>query len=47
MSGVNRNIIADIAEKGLTGEEAMAAMSPEAIRAEKGTNEEERKEEGK
>lgn len=38
MSGVNRNVQADIAEKGLTGEAAMEAMSPEAMRAEKGTN---------
>jgi len=44
MSGVNRNIIADIAEKGLTGTEAMAYMSPENIRNEKGNAAEERSE---
>lgn len=41
MSGVSRNVQADIAEKGIAGEEALkAAMSPEAMRAEKGTNNE-------
>jgi len=45
MSGQHRLIAADIAEEGLTGEAAMRAMSPEAIRAETGTAEEDRKEE--
>ena len=45
MSGVNRNIKADIQEQGLTGEQAMAELSPEKIRAEKGTCEEEANEE--
>ena len=44
MSGVNRNIVSDIAEKGLTGAEAMAYMSPENIRNEKGNASEERSE---
>ena len=46
MSGVLRNLKADIAAKGLTGEAAMKAMSPEAIRSETGTAQEDRKEEG-
>ena len=37
MSGVNRNLQADIMEKGLTGEAAMNAMSQESLRNEKGT----------
>lgn len=44
MSGVNRNIVSDMAEKNLTGAEAMAYMSPENIRNEKGTAAEERSE---
>lgn len=45
MNGVTRNIQAEIAEKGIKGEEALkAAMSPEAMRSETGTAEEERKE---
>ena len=40
MSGVNRNVQADIIEKGLTGQAAMDAMSPDAIRNEKGTYQE-------
>ena len=34
MSGVNRLILQDIANKGAKGEEAMKMMSPEAIREE-------------
>jgi hypothetical protein len=45
MSGVNRNVLADIAEEGLTGEAAMAAMSPENLRAETGTAAEDKREE--
>lgn len=47
MSGVMRNIMEDITESGKTGEAAMAAMSPEAICAEKGTAAEERREDSK
>lgn len=34
MSGVNRLIMADLADSGTTGEEAMKALSPENIREE-------------
>lgn len=45
MNGVTRNVQADIAEKGVKGEEALKqAMSPEAMRSETGTAEEEKKE---
>lgn len=45
MSGVMRNIVADIAEKGIKGEEALkAAMSPEAMRSETGTAAEDKRE---
>lgn len=45
MSGVMRNVLADIAEEGLTGETAIAEISPEKLRAEKGTQEEDNREE--
>lgn len=45
MSGVLRNIKADIALAKKTGEEAMAMMSPEAIREETGTGAESKREE--
>lgn len=41
MSGVLRNIKADIAQAGKTGDAAMAELTPEKIRAEKGTADEE------
>lgn len=38
MSGVKRNILADIAKKGKKSEEELQeALSPESMRAEKGT----------
>lgn len=36
MSGVRRNIIAELTAKGATGEEAQKALSQEALREEKG-----------
>ncbi len=39
MSGVNRNILADINDEGsVSMEEYQKAFSPEAIRSEKGTD---------
>lgn len=43
-NGVTRNVVSDIQEKGLSGQEAMNYMSPENLRNEKGTAEEAREE---
>lgn len=45
MSGVMRNIVSDIAEECKTGASAMAEMTPQKIRMEKGTAQEDRMEE--
>lgn len=48
MSGVMRNVLADIQAEGVKGEEALKkAMSPEEIRSETGTAAEDRREAGK
>lgn len=48
MSGVKRNILADIARDGKQSEEELQeALSPEAMRAEKGTAGEDKEESGK
>ena len=38
MSGVNRNVMADVNKGGSSMEEYKKATTPEAIRAEKGTD---------